>query len=233
MEWRMRDVSMRAALLGLVLAACTPAPPAEEAPAEAGAPPQVTIIQRECAPPDCNGIASVRDIEFGAARIGAQFEDYPRGWRRDRLSCDNAMLAGRDDLCVYSHEGVIYGFERGARLVTKQIYLRFPPEGMPVWPQGRALPYGLRGDETPQEAMATIEANTGVKMDLHDVFGHAELASRAMIYTADNTPVSISLRYEGYDDLVWIAIYGPRTPREPDHYRRYQNRNVAPAAPSP
>ena len=224
---------MRSALLALALAAaaCTPAPPTET-PAEEGAPP-VTIIQRECAGPDCGGISAVRDIEFGAARIGAQFDEYPRGWRRDRLSCDSAMLASSDELCLYSHEGVIYGFERGARLVTKQIYLRFPPEGMAVWPRGRALPYGLRGDETPQEAMATIEANTGVKMQLHDVFGHAELASRAPIYTVDNAPVSISLRYEGYDDLVWIAIYGPRMQRAPNDYRRFQQRNVAPEGPSP
>lgn len=219
------------ACLALLAAACTPAPQAQT-PAEEGPLPPLTIM-RECAPTDCQGFAPVRDIEFGVARIGAQFDDYPRGWRRDRLSCDNAMLAGSEELCLYTHDGVIYSFERGGRLVGKQLYLRFPPQGMPAWPQRRALPYGLRGDETPQEAMATIEANTGVKMNLHDVFGHAELASRASIYTADGAQVVIGVRYEGYDDLVWISIVAFRPPVDYSDPKRFQQRNIAPASVSP
>ncbi len=214
--------------LALLAGACSPAPEDDATSGQPQALPPVTIIQRECVAEACRGIAPVRDIEFGAARIGTQFEAYPRGWRRHAMSCDSAMLASSDEDCLYTHEGVIYSFDRARRLVAKQIYLIWPPHGLPAWDMSRALPYGLRGDETPQQAMAAIEANTGVTMELHDVFGHAELVSKATLYTADNAAVGIALRYEGHRRLVSITIAAPRPPADENPHRRYQQRAASP-----
>lgn len=201
--------------LGLALAACAPAPQSPPPPEESA---PVTAILRECAPPDCNGVTAVRNVEFGAAALGARMDDKPRGWRRDRLSCDSAMLYGSRDLCTYTHSGVIYAFDRDL-LVAKTIYRMFAPQDMPAWPADTPLPYGLSGSETPEEAARVVEANTGVPMEVSTVFTHAELNSRAPIYTSTHAPISIHIRYERAAHMVFISttLIRPPAPEPPRH----------------
>lgn len=205
--------------LALAMAACAPEAAPEPETAEPNAPlPPMTIILRECEPPECAGFSAVRDVEFGAAVLGASMQDKPRGWRRDRLSCDSAMLYESRDLCIYTHGGLIYYFDREL-LVGKTLYRVFAPPGMPTWPAGEALPYGLSGDETPEEAARVIEANTGVPMEVSVHFTHAELNSRAPIYTRAGVPIHIRVRYEGSEKMVHISTGLIRPPQpEPNPY---------------
>ncbi len=199
--------------MALLAAACAP----ESAPPAQSPPPGIELTD-VFSPAEVVAPAAFRNVEFGDVPLGTQMREYPETWRRLRRPCDWAMIAPGRGYCPYVHEDIVYSFDQGV-LLAKEIHLRFPPEEAPVWPQGRALPYGLRGDETPDEAARTIEAHTGVAMEVHHVATHARLWPRDPIAMADGRTLSIHIAYQYSEAMVSIlvALIHPLPPTRQEH----------------
>lgn len=204
---------MRAGILYLTLlaAACAPAP-APAPSADAGVRFEMPADLGASAPAAPQAAAAIRDVEFGDTALGTRMRSFPSSWRRIDSVCDIAQTV-RSRLCEYVHDGMVYYFE-GDQLVTKRIYLRFPSAGASVWPAGRPLPYGLRGNESPEEAARAIEAHTGVPMQVRIVATHARLSPRDAIVTADGRRLSIGVDYQGSEFMTNIDVGVLAPPRD-------------------
>ena len=172
-----------AIVAALALAACAAALPA--APAND---PLLTTPPARCGRERCEG-AFYRsdDLEFGRYLIGA--------------SAPAASDCGRRAFdCDYAEAGVRYSVMRG-RIGAMRIDVA----------EGAALPLGLRGSETPDEALAAMRAVTSIPMELTGrEDGDRVVTVQGSLKNALGRPEWFNLVFTPDDRLYLIEMYGPR-----------------------
>lgn len=218
----MRVLAICAALLA---AACAP----ESAPA-----PQAPVLNSgapvECVTPACKEAASREASfidEFGAFLIGLDIAVLPEGAAPlGEYGCPGqrphrpGAVSGVDDeeTCTFVFDDVVYFLDFAHRVHTKTIYVTQGRYAYHVWPADRPLPFGLRGDETPEQAKASVEARIGAAMTIEPVTDGVWVRSASSANPLGE-PVHLVLSFkEGRLEAIWVAASTER--RRRDEYRR-------------
>jgi len=216
----MRVLAICAAFLA---AACAPepAPPVsngEEAPLEC-----VAFACQQAATRE----TTITDA-FGALLIGLQISALPEGAAPlGEYGCPGqrphrpGAVSGVDDeeTCAFVLDDVVYFLDFANRVHSKTIYVTPGRFAYHVWPSGRPLPFGLRGDETLEQAKANVEAQIGGVMEVVPVTSGAWLrVASSTNHTAEPVHTVLAFSDEGRLEAIWIAASTER--RRRDDYRR-------------
>lgn len=192
---------MRAALCAtlLALASCAPSPEEmEQREYEA----DVADIEA-CGYAGCRGPHHPAEgLEFGALQMGAPVSRMPEGVSDPFGDCIGQPLAndGPVGLCSFVIDGVVHVVNGGA-VRTKTIYLA---PNMPAPPVG-GLPFGLSGDETPDETLAIVRAATNVPMTLDTLSeGGAFVENQDVLRNTRGVPMMLYISFD--DDGGMIAL---------------------------
>ena len=159
-----------------------------------------------CGYEGCRGpFYPVDDLEFGAPLIGASISAPPTD--AEETSCgdrDFAQLTGT--ICSYRRGGVIYLLNSG-RLTNKQVMLSQVPSS--------SLPYGLRGDETPEQVVAQLESVTHLSMWIDPVPGSIRIVRNAgTMRNALGAPVWLFVVFDEDDHMIFVELLDPSIPAD-------------------
>lgn len=168
--------------LAAVLLACFAGCAAPPASAQE-AHPLLTEAPERCGRDRCEGVFYRSDsLEFGNHQIGA-----------------STRVCNRE--CEFEEAGVRYIAVR-SRIDAKRI---------DVGGTGTILPFGLRGDETPEEALAAMQRVTSIPLEVSDrADGGREVAVQGSLKNALGRPQRFRLLFTPEGQFNLIEMYGLR-----------------------
>lgn len=205
---------MRAPLLLIcfVLTACTPPP---EMVGEGRDAEEQAKLAREIAEIDACGYAgcsgphhSADHVEFGALPMGAPVRAIPEGATESLGDCVGRPFLedGPVGLCSFVIDGVVH-VVNGGKVVLKSIDFAAPPTS--------GLPFGLRGDEAPDEALATVRSATGLPMTLSELPGEiADIRNDDVLRNALGANFVLGIAFTPDGRLAVIALQDVAAPAD-------------------